>query len=390
MNIQKNPVPQALLRVLTCIVICCIAAAVSTFPAWSQDQKEVKTGETEQVKKQSPAINVYLQGLYEVNTNNPSSGLNDFRPFDYRSIFIDPDLLEIRVNQDPDRGRLGYRVKVTAGETPRLLHSRGLGTYDDRHDFMEFFLAYKFPIGRGLKVEAGKMGTVIGAESLEAVLNQNYTRSFLWSYAEPSTHTGLRLTYDLSSQVSLIGHINNGWDNFSDNDAAKTLGLSLCYNPNDRVGVYFNVLNGPEPDDNTWSEDIANSYYNNRFIFDWVGSFRLSDRFLLLGNYDYAKQDNYLLDGSAATWSGFSLIGSYDFTDTFSLALRGEIFSDPQGYRTGVAQTLKELTLTPQFKVGKNVVIRPEFRYDWSDVKSFNDGSAYNQSTIGIGVMVTF
>ena len=117
MNIQKNPVTQALLRVLACIVICHIAAAVSAFPAWSQDQKEVKTGETEQVKKQPPAINVYLQGLYEVNTNNPSSGLNDFRPFDYRSIFIDPDLLEIRVNQDPDRGRLGYRVKVTAGET---------------------------------------------------------------------------------------------------------------------------------------------------------------------------------------------------------------------------------------------------------------------------------
>ncbi|GEM_PF-870139 len=396
MSVQVSSIAHKIWKVLSCLLICCMVLTVNAFPAWSQEQTDVKTEkneqteQTEQARKQNAIINVFFQGLYEVNTNNPPSGLNDFRPFDSRSNFISPDLLEVRVNQDPDRGRLGYRVKVTAGEIARRLHARGLGTFDDYYDFTEFFLAYKVPIGRGLKVEAGKMNTHIGAESLEAVLNQNYTRSFLWSNAEPATHTGLRLTYDLSSQVSLMGHIYNGWDNFNDTNAAKTLGLSMCYNPNDRVGMSFNMLNGQEPDNSTWNGDITNSYYNNRFIFNWVGSFRLSKKFLLVGNYDYAKQDNYILDGTAATWGGFSLAGSYDFTDTFSLALRGEIFSDPQGYRTGFPQTLKELTLTPQFKVGKNVVIRPEYRYDWSDVRSFNDGSTNNQSTIGIGVLVTF
>lgn len=390
MNVKRNPITRIMVKALSCFLICYMAMTVSAFPAWSQEQTEKKIEETEQARKQNATINFYLQGLYEVNTNNPPSGLNDFRLLDPRSNFISPDLLEVRVNQDPDKGLLGYRVKVTAGEIARRIHARGLGTFDNYVDYTEFFLAYKVPVGHGLKIEAGKMNTHIGAESLEAVLNQNYTRSFLWSYAEPTTHTGLRLSYDLSPQVCLMGHINNGWDNFSDTNAAKTLGLSLCYTPNDRVGMYFNVLNGPEPDNYTLDKDITNKYYNNRFLFDWVGSFRLSKKFLLLGNYDSGKQDNYLLDGTAATWSGFSLIGSYDFTDTFSLSLRGEIFSDPQGYRTGVPQTLRELTLSPQFKVGKNVVIRPEYRYDWSDVKSFNNGLTNNQSTIGIGVMVNF
>jgi len=389
MKIRRSLIIDLLSLVICLLSLCCLSVTAGAVPVSAQEQTDVKAEETEAAKKQRATVNVYLQGLYEVNTNNPASGLNDFRPFDSRSNFISPDLVEVRINQDPDKGRLGYRLKLTGGEIPRLLHSRGLGTYDDKHDFTEFYLAYKVPFGRGLKVEAGKMATVIGAESLEAVLDQNYTRSFLWSYAEPATHTGVRLTYDLSSQVSVMGHIYNGWDNFDDTDAAKTLGLSLSYTPNENVGIYFNMLSGPEPDSSTWC-DIPNDYYNNRLIFDWVGSFRLSKKFSVLANYDYAKQDNYLLDGTAATWSGFSLIGNYDFTDTFSLALRGEIFSDPQGYRTGVPQNLKEITLTPSFKVGKNVVLRPEFRYDWSDVKSFNDGKTNNQSTIGIGVMVTF
>jgi hypothetical protein len=339
--------------------------------------------------KKNATINLYLQGDYESNSNNPASGLNDFRYIDPRANFINPDLFELKVNQDPDRGILGYRLKVTAGEIARRIHARGLGTFEDRYDFTEFFLSYTVPVGRGLKVEGGKMNTHIGAETLEAIYDQNYTRSFLFYYAEPTSHTGIRMTYPLSTQVSLQGHIYNGWDNFNRDDAAKCLGLSLCYNPNDNVGVYFNVMNGPEPDNNTF-EVIANNYYNNRFFFDWVGSFRLSKKLLLLANYDRGEQQNYQLDGTNALWEGFSLIGSYDFTDTFSLALRGEIFNDPQGYRTGFPQSLKEITLSPSFKVGKNTVIRPELRHDWSNVKSFNGGATNEQSTIGVGVMVLF
>lgn len=329
----------------------------------------------------TPAVNFYLQGGYEINRNSPATELNDFRYFDTRANFISPDLLEILVNQDPDGGCLGYRLKLTYGEIPRRIHAKGLGTFEDRFDPTEFFIAYKVPVGKGLKVEAGKMNTHIGAEVFESIYDMNYTRSFLFTYGEPATHTGLRMTYALSPRVSLVGHVTNGWDNFSDNNGGKCLGLSLNYLPSEKVGLYFNVLNGPEQDNN----DI-----DNRFFFDWIGSFKLSKRLSLLANYDYGKESNCLATGTDAEWYGFSLGSSYEFSDTFSLAVRGETFSDPQGFRTGTPQTLKELTFSPQFKVGKNTVIRPEYRCDWSDVKSFNEGTTYYQSTVGIGVMILF
>jgi hypothetical protein len=378
----------ACMRTLYRALVTCTMLLIMALTLHADEEKPESIPPTP--AKQKATVNFYMQGGYEINTNNPPTGLNDFRYFDQRADFISPDLFEIKVNQEPGGGTLGYRIKVTGGKIAGLIHARGLGNPDQDFDATEFFLAYTIPVGKGLKVEGGKMNTHIGAETLEAIYDQNYTRAFCFTYAQPTTHTGLRLTYPLSSQVSLQGHVYNGWDTFSEYNAAKTLGLSLCYNPNDNVGVYFNVLSGPEPDNNTFDSEITNNYYNNRFLFDWVGSFRLSKKLLLLANYDHGVQQNYQLTGSNATWEGFSLIGSYDFTDRFSLALRGEFLSDPQGYRTGFPQTLREITLSPQFKIGKNTVVRPEYRYDWSDANSFNGGTTNHQSTIGVGVMVLF
>ncbi|HYA86250.1 MAG TPA: outer membrane beta-barrel protein, partial [Nitrospirota bacterium] len=65
-----------------------------------------------------------------------------------------------------------------------------------------------------------------------------------------------------------------------------------------------------------------------------------------------------------------------------------------QGFRTGTAQRLKEITLTPQFVVAKNLLVRPEYRHDWSNMESFPDSAGNNtkkdQDTISIGLMYTW
>lgn len=367
-----------------CLIIALLIFQILTFPARAQ---EPQPSESPSPAQEPPPpghktiVNYYLQGNYEVNQNYPASELNDFRYLDTRANFISPDLFEILINDDPDRGCMGYRLKATYGEIARRIHARGLGTFDDLFDPTEFVLMYKVPMGTGLKMEAGKMNTHIGGEVLESIYDMNYTRAFLFTYGEPTTHTGLRLTYSFSPQFSVLGHITNGWDNFSDNNGGKCLGLSINYFPSESVGLYFNVLNGPEQDNNS---------IDNRFLFDWIGTFKISKRLTLLANYDFGREQNYLGTGSDAEWNGLILSGNYEFNDFFSLGLRGETFSDPQGYRTGTPQTLREITLSPQFKVSKNMVIRPEYRCDWSDVKSFNEGTSNNQSTIGIGVMILF
>jgi hypothetical protein len=341
---------------------------------------QAKAEEEQKETKRKIQTRIYLQGSYLSNCSNPSSGTLDYNCFDPRSGAINPDLFELKFSEDAASNTIGFRLKLTAGEMAKRAHARGLGNANDSFDLMEACISYTAPWGSGLKLEAGKFNTFIGAEYFESLDNFNYSHSLLWCYGEPVTHTGMKIGYDLSKQVNLQGYVVNGWDNVSDNNGSPSLGLALGYTPNDALSMYINMLNGPEMDNNS---------NDNRLFLEWIGNLKLSKKFSLQASYDWAQQAN-AFPGVTAQWEGFSVAGKYDFTDRFYFSIRGEQFNDPQGYRTGTPQTLRELTFTPHFKVGENLYIRPEYRIDWSNVKSFNNGTSDMQSTIGIGVMLNF
>jgi hypothetical protein len=70
--------------------------------------------------------------------------------------------------------------------------------------------------------------------------------------------------------------------------------------------------------------------------------------------------------------------------------VRAEYFKDQDGVRTGTAQALKEITFTPEIRVAQGLIIRPEYRHDWSDERVFDSGTGKNQDTIALGVMYTW
>jgi maltoporin len=109
-------------------------------------------------------------------------------------------------------------------------------------------------------------------------------------------------------------------------------------------------------------------------------------------NTDYAtEQQAPTVRGTQNTkWYGIAGYVKYDFLDWFSTAIRAEYFKDPDGARTGIAQTLKEVTLTPQFKIAKDLYIRPEYRHDWSDQNMFDGSTRKTQDTISVGAMYRF
>ena len=78
----------------------------------------------------------------------------------------------------------------------------------------------------------------------------------------------------------------------------------------------------------------------------------------------------------------------------FSASIRGEYFNDEDGVRTGIPQKLKEITITPEFRVAKNLILRPEYRHDWSDKDGFDSKnttfSKKNQDTVSLGMMYTW
>ena len=244
-----------------------------------------------------------------------------------------------------------------------------------------------------LTVMAGKFVTSAGAEVIKSPSNVNYSRSILFGYAIPFTHTGVRATYAASDMFTLIGGVNNGWDDLKDTNSQKTWELGVLVTPlksltisavdyigTERVGGLTSV--GPQ---------------GSRNIFDLVATWAVTDKLSLTLNYDYGTQDNTATvtpnGASKAKWTGVAGYATYQFTDMWRLSGRVEYFDDEDGYRTGVVHKWKEGTITLGFLPAKSFELRAEIRYDSSDKASFvkPDGTAgKNQTSYGLQALYKF
>jgi hypothetical protein len=362
---------------------------VMAFVSSSTFAEDVKsTGLKPDDVKSALGMSIYLQGGYTYNGNasltSEGSGENDFRGLDHTANSFGLDLAQLVFLKDPgDPGTIGFKVKISAGEYAKLIHASGLGTQPtgtanpESFDLTEAYVSYLAPIGKGLRLDFGKMMTFIGAEVLEAKDNANYSRSFLFTYAEPLTHTGLKMGYAFTDVVNAALFIVNGWDNATDNNKAKSVGLSLGLAPSEVISGYINYIQGPEQTDNT---------RDNRSLLDIVATIKPIKPLSIILNYDGGKEENVISSGDAK-WSGLSGIVKYDINDTYSVAARAEYFDDEDGYRTGTVQKLKEITVSGDIRLAGSLIVRPEYRHDSSDKQSFDNGTKKKQDTIALGVM---
>ena len=67
----------------------------------------------------------------------------------------------------------------------------------------------------------GRFETLAGAEVIESPSDLNFSRSILFGYAVPFTHTGGRLTWAMNGNLSFIVGINKGWDTTSQLNAPQ-------------------------------------------------------------------------------------------------------------------------------------------------------------------------
>ena len=331
-------------------------------------------------------LSIYLQGGYTFNFRNPDSGINEQRIFDQKANSFLIDLAQIQFAKEAPVGGLGYKLKVSFGETAKFIHSAGLGDPNEVVDLTEAYVNYVAPLGSGIKLQFGKFVTYHGAEVIEARDDFNYSRSFLFNYAIPFTHTGLTAGYTFSKALSANIYVVNGWDVFNDNNKGKTFGTSFLVTPIEPFSMNFGFMYGPEQSHNS-------THY--RFLSDWVGTFKATKNLTFVVNTDFANEEKDPLNGGRnSRWYGIAGYAKYDFTDWFSTTIRAEYFDDKDGVRTGIAQKLKEITITPEFRIVKNLLLRPEYRHDWSNNDGFdshhNTLNKKSQDTIAIGMMYTW
>jgi len=368
---------------------------------------------------QQITINAFASASYTWNFNNPASNTNQLRAFDYDHNSFRIDAAEIVVQKAvANRGDFGFRIDVAMGAVAKVAAARGLfrdpatGVAGD-FDLQQAFASYIVPLGKGLRIDAGKFVTPVGAEYIDGYdgYNDNFSRSLLFTWAIPFTHTGLRMSYAFNDKIAATVMLVNGWDNVIDNNSAKSFGVSLALTPVGPLAIYINYIGGPERD----HQDT-----DFRHLVDVGIVFKPRPRWSFTLNADYGMDTNAVtpppmvpttmdpsvtpsgaadageIAGAAATnaqWVGVAAYIRCQATKRFALVLRGEAFWDFDGYRTGTAQRILEATLTPELRVTDSFLVRADLRIDNSDQAVFqrSDGLLrHYQPTIGINAIYVF
>ena len=334
----------------------------------------------------STSLSGLVDGYYGYNFNQPRSRVSAFRAFDGPSNQFSLNLVELTLDKPPvaANSRLGYRIALGFGQAVNVVNAAEPGGLGFAQYLKEAYFSYLAPVGTpGLQVDFGKFVTPHGAEVIETKDNWNYSRGLLFTYAVPFYHFGLRAKYVFSGKYALTGYLVNGWNNIVDNNTGKTVGVSFGWNPHKKFGLTQNYMVGPEQ---------AGLNRNWRQLSDTVVTFSPTERLSFIVNYDYGRGDRLAEVSEPVSWAGWAGYLRYAFTDRNALALRYEWYSDPDGFTTGKAQQVKELTGTFERRVASHLITRLEFRRDYSNQPSFLKGDipAGAQNTVSAGMTLTF
>jgi len=225
--------------------------------------------------------------------------------------------------------------------------------------------AYAQYVGGPLTLKAGKFTTLAGAEVATPNADTNVSRSLLFWYNEPVNHTGVRLAYT-AGIATIYGGINEGWNATSSVTKDKTFEAGVALAPSKTVAV---GLYGYYGDTISWGTQEK----GKKLLIDFTGTFTVSDKFTIVASADYDTQENGVVSGKTANWSGVALYGNYAISDAWRTSLRLEYLDDADGYATGAEQKLKEGTITLGYMPAKAFEFRVEARYDQSDLSGSQD-----------------
>jgi hypothetical protein len=304
---------------------------------------------------------------------------NCLHNFDVAHNSFSLNLAEIALEKKPTAdSRGGFRIDLDYGSTANIVggfEPTGTTAYSN---VQQAYVSYLAPTKSGsLQIDFGKFVTPAGSEVIESKDNWNYSRSLLFALAIPYYHAGARVAYSPNDKVTVTGFLVNGWNNVVDANAGKTVAVAVALKPTSALAVAGTYIAGPEQTDPEagW-----------RHLFDGVVTYTASPKLSFAANVDIGGENG-------ASWQGIAAYAKYQANDWFAVVPRYEYFSDPDGWATLVPQHVQDLTLTMEFKAKSNLLMRVEYRGDFSNERFFianADGTSKTQNALTVGWMYSF
>lgn len=363
----------------------------------------------------SYSISGLLDFYYEYNTRNPAKTYlitpdgqaipvqNVGRAFDVIDGTPVFSLGELDVSRTQGKGiPFGITGTFTAGDTARLVHANEYGGTRRWENIQQLYITRATPTKYGsLNVDFGIFVTPFGYEVIESCSNDNYSRSYLFNYAIPLYHAGLRITYPVTKTISLLAGVVNGWNDIADDNNSKSGFAQITWAATSKLNVLLGYMGGNEGT-GAYGSAIPKNASINTNIVDLQAIYNPTSRLKLVLWADYGLgAGNYDSTHVSGSWVGFAGYARYQITTPFAIALRAEQFEDipgvgpaPGGLRLGLGyMKLIEGTITLEYAhKGGHLLSRLEYRHDNASSPFFNSkGSPVTyQDTFTLGEVYKF
>jgi hypothetical protein len=385
------------------------------------------------------SIGGHVEGGVTYNSRAPSDGNNFGNLFNDRAdtALLNQAMLTIQRPLDPKATGFdfGFKLQGMYGTDARYTHF--LGEFDQsinaigQIDIVEANLLFHLPIltSGGIDLKIGQYASPMGAEVISAPDNPLYSHSYIFFFGLPFKHTGVLTTTHVNDWLDVYAGLDSGMNTSlgccsyysGDNNTAWSFlgGFGLNGLADGALNVVALTHIGAENPNTTAIANACNCNPNSatRFIADIVATWTVNDKWTLITELNWIRDDGFAADGY-----GVAQYATYKINDIFKVAGRAEIWRDNNGFFVasfpgnfdyvkaqhgdptavltgGGITTYSEITLglnitppLPSTRFVKALMIRPEVRYDTSLNYSapFAAGTASNQFTFAADVIVKF
>jgi hypothetical protein len=284
-----------------------------------------------------------------------------------------------------DKFSAGFHAELLFGQNASVIKSGGF-SLGDHGDIPHLYgtLNIPTPNGNGVQLRFGRMVTLMGLEVIEDIANPNWSEGYQFIYVENFTALGLSAEHKFNRYLDAQLRMTNGWDVVQDNNSRKSFMGRLGVYPDEKSSISFVGYLGPEQA----VDSTADRYGINVVLNRKVGG---RSAVWLQGDYGREQANAALPDPSQdAKWWAIGGWLTHDFTPAFGLALRADYLDDQNGARTSgvfgfpgnTGLKVGSGTLTANIRAWPQVLVRPEVRYDRSDLPAF-DGNK-DQTTFSL------
>ncbi|MBC8088807.1 MAG: porin [Phycisphaerae bacterium] len=263
----------------------------------------------------------FVDGYYAWDFQQPGNFDRSFaggalfttQPARHNEFNINLAFVEAKLDGQRVRGRIALQTgtSVQSNYSGEPANGQVSGPSLSRH-IQEAVVGAK--IAENVWVDGGIFFSHMGMEGWLSRDNPTYTRSLVAEYS-PYYQSGAKLTWAATPKLTAQVNVVNGWQNISENNRGKGLGIRLDFAPmaNSTLSYY-----------NFFSQEAGTKLRS----FNGMGGKVTKGRATVLAQFDLGMQDDSDGSDGSATWYGFTAIVRGQIAPTVSLSARVERFDD--------------------------------------------------------------